>query len=268
MAKVKITGHASGTGILTVTAPNTSTDRTITLPDATGTLLTEVADDSITLAKMAGGTDGNIISYDASGNPVAVATGSAGQVLTSAGAGAPPTFAAGGAYTLIESFDTTATWTITKTSVFSSTYRHYLITFENINFGSDGGLGIRLKDTSGGTYSAYQQAHTGWDGAAAGSDGSDGYIKPNKAAANVDAAADTTGGVSGYMFLMSPYEATGTYALCFTGAIDGDGDWTVSNSFYASNASTQFSGFLMEEGQYGTSAIVAGGKVSIYGMET
>jgi hypothetical protein len=42
---------------------------------------------------MASGTDGNIISYDASGNPVAVATGSAGQVLTSAGAGAPPTFA-------------------------------------------------------------------------------------------------------------------------------------------------------------------------------
>lgn len=39
MAKVKIQGHASGTGILTVTAPNTSTDRTITLPDATGELL-------------------------------------------------------------------------------------------------------------------------------------------------------------------------------------------------------------------------------------
>ena len=39
MAKVKITGHASGTGVVTVTAPNTSTDRTITLPDATGTLL-------------------------------------------------------------------------------------------------------------------------------------------------------------------------------------------------------------------------------------
>ena len=39
MAKVKIQGHASGTGILTITAPNTSTDRTITLPDATGTLL-------------------------------------------------------------------------------------------------------------------------------------------------------------------------------------------------------------------------------------
>jgi hypothetical protein len=39
MSKVKIQGHASGTGVLTVTAPNTSTDRTITLPDSTGELL-------------------------------------------------------------------------------------------------------------------------------------------------------------------------------------------------------------------------------------
>ena len=53
-----------------------------------------VEDNAITLAKMAGGTDGNIISYDASGNPVAVATGTDGQVLTSAGAGAPPAFEA------------------------------------------------------------------------------------------------------------------------------------------------------------------------------
>ena len=60
-----------------------------------------VTDDSVTLAKMAPGTDGNIISYDASGNPVAVATGNAGQVLTSAGAGAPPTFATAGALTLL-----------------------------------------------------------------------------------------------------------------------------------------------------------------------
>ena len=55
---------------------------------------TGVADDAVTLAKMASGTDGNVISYDASGNPVAIATGSDGQVLTSAGAGAPPAFEA------------------------------------------------------------------------------------------------------------------------------------------------------------------------------
>ena len=50
----------------------------------------KIANDATTLAKMASGTDGNIISYDASGNPVAVATGSDGQVLTSTGAGSPP----------------------------------------------------------------------------------------------------------------------------------------------------------------------------------
>ena len=38
MAKVKIQGHASGTGIITLTAPNTNTDRTITLPDESITL--------------------------------------------------------------------------------------------------------------------------------------------------------------------------------------------------------------------------------------
>ena len=41
MSKVKIQGNASGSGVLTITAPNTSTDRTITLPDTTGTLLDE-----------------------------------------------------------------------------------------------------------------------------------------------------------------------------------------------------------------------------------
>ncbi|MCH9732971.1 MAG: hypothetical protein K0U78_00195 [Actinomycetia bacterium] len=39
MSKVKIQGNASGTGVVTLTAPNTNTDRTITLPDDTQTLI-------------------------------------------------------------------------------------------------------------------------------------------------------------------------------------------------------------------------------------
>ena len=76
------------------------TDANITTAKIADVNVTEgkIADNAITLAKMASGTDGNIISYDTSGNPVAVATGSSGQVLTSAGAGAIPSFqaAAGG----------------------------------------------------------------------------------------------------------------------------------------------------------------------------
>ena len=52
----------------------------------------EVADNAITLAKMASGTDGNLITYDASGDPAYVTTGTSGQVLTSGGAGVAPTF--------------------------------------------------------------------------------------------------------------------------------------------------------------------------------
>jgi hypothetical protein len=40
MSKVVIQGHASGTGDFTIAAPNSNTDRTLTLPDEAGTVLT------------------------------------------------------------------------------------------------------------------------------------------------------------------------------------------------------------------------------------
>ena len=49
-------------------------------------------DNSVTLAKMASGTDGNLITYDASGDPAYVTTGTSGQILTSGGTGVAPTF--------------------------------------------------------------------------------------------------------------------------------------------------------------------------------
>ena len=51
-----------------------------------------IADNSVGLAAMAHGTDGNLITFDASGAPAYVATGNDGQVLTSTGAGSPPAF--------------------------------------------------------------------------------------------------------------------------------------------------------------------------------
>ena len=38
MSRIALTPNASGTGTLTIAAPNTDTDRTLTLPDATGTV--------------------------------------------------------------------------------------------------------------------------------------------------------------------------------------------------------------------------------------
>ena len=76
--------------VATLSGSQTLSNKSIAATQLTGTITP--SDNTVTLAKMAAGTDGNIISYDTSGNPVAVATGSSGQVLTSAGAGAVPSF--------------------------------------------------------------------------------------------------------------------------------------------------------------------------------
>ena len=52
MSKVKIQGNASGTGVVTLTAPNTNTDRTITLPDSTGSILDSTS--TLDAAKLSG----------------------------------------------------------------------------------------------------------------------------------------------------------------------------------------------------------------------
>jgi hypothetical protein len=43
MSKVQLQGNVSGTGVFTIASPNSNTDRTLTLPDNTGTLLTNAA---------------------------------------------------------------------------------------------------------------------------------------------------------------------------------------------------------------------------------
>ena len=52
----------------------------------------KVANDAISPAEMKAGTDGHIITYDASGNPTTIGPGNDGQVLTSTGTGSPPAF--------------------------------------------------------------------------------------------------------------------------------------------------------------------------------
>ena len=92
---ITIDGDGTITGLSAGGLPNDSV-QTADIADnqiTTG----KIGDDQVTLAKMAGGTDGQIITYDASGNPVAVGPGSDGQVLTSTGAGSPPAFEAAAA---------------------------------------------------------------------------------------------------------------------------------------------------------------------------
>jgi len=43
MSKIALTGNASGTGVFTIASPNSNSDRTFNLPDASGVVLTDVS---------------------------------------------------------------------------------------------------------------------------------------------------------------------------------------------------------------------------------
>jgi hypothetical protein len=54
----------------------------------------KIADNAVGLAQLASGTDGELLTWDASGDPAVVAVGTATHVLTSNGVGVAPTFQA------------------------------------------------------------------------------------------------------------------------------------------------------------------------------
>jgi len=66
MSKLKVSGNASGTGVITLEAPNTNTDRAITLPDSAGELI-----------NIAPSTSGNVLTSDGTDWTSAAAAGGA-----------------------------------------------------------------------------------------------------------------------------------------------------------------------------------------------
>jgi hypothetical protein len=59
MANIKLTGNASGTGTLTIAAPNTNTDRTINIPDTAGDIVTTGDSGTVTAPMLDGGQTGS-----------------------------------------------------------------------------------------------------------------------------------------------------------------------------------------------------------------
>jgi len=71
MSKLKVNGNASGTGVITLEAPNTNTDRAITLPDSAGELI-----------NIAPSTSGNVLTSDGTDWTSAAAGGKVLQVVS------------------------------------------------------------------------------------------------------------------------------------------------------------------------------------------
>jgi hypothetical protein len=120
MSKIALSGNASGTGTFTIASPNSNSDRTLNLPDNSGTVLTSATDDPAlvfkrsnilgTVSQSGGVPTGAIIEQgsNANGSFTRYADGtllcnhihSIGSAAVSAGAYYPASGTAGFAWTL------------------------------------------------------------------------------------------------------------------------------------------------------------------------
>jgi hypothetical protein len=189
-------------------------------PDSSVTTA-KIVDDAVTLAKLAAGTDGELITWDTSGNPAAVAVGTATHVLTSNGAGAAPTFqaAGGGGWEFVSAATASSSATIAFTSL--GTGYDYQITFAATQPATDAQVLKAQLGVAGPTYrtSGYfsRTAHildTPTDSVAAATaniafDGNTG-----------NATDENSGGV---LEIIDPAAATDTYYTCHISGRNSNG---------------------------------------------
>ena len=183
--------NVSGTTITTTTAAGAGTNNVtslqlfntglITTPADNTVAIAKIQDDAVTLAKMAAGTDGNLISYDTSGNPVAVATGDDGQVLTSSGAGAVCAFedASSGGLTLGTEASTGSGTSVTFTGIPAGT-KEVRINLMGVSSSSNVDIFVQLGDSGGLETSGYLCTTSNLAGATAASANITTYFRINK----------------------------------------------------------------------------------------
>ena len=267
----------------TVTTKSDNTDLTITgggtgVPNleagfkvggSAGVPTASIQDDAVTLAKLAAGTDGELITWDASGDPAAVAVGTATHVLTSNGAGAAPTFqaaAGGGAYTFISKVTASASSDLEFTTGFSSTYDTFLMVGSNLII-SDDNTDMRFE---WGPTSGYL----------AGTD----YRGALQSGANADSSgygAYNWGGLAFNTIMRGAANASGTisgFHLYITGREDsvktiGYGPVSYFNSSYRSEGGTflyygQTNWQLDKIKFYMAAGTITSGNICLYGIST
>ena len=92
MSKIKLAPNASGTGVLTIAAPNTNTDRTINIPDTAGDIVTTGDSGTITAPMLDGGQTGSApafacrawVNFNGTGTVAIRASGNVSSVVDTA----------------------------------------------------------------------------------------------------------------------------------------------------------------------------------------
>jgi hypothetical protein len=170
----------------------------------------------IPVSSLASGTDGELITWDANGDPATVGVGTSGEVLTSNGAGAAPTFqaASGGDYVLISSAvassDTSIEFSITG-------YNSYQIIIEDLLV-TGASMFMRTSADGGSTFdnglSDYKRSQYGYGESVSTSvdyDNADDLIRLYRSNHGTDAGEESTFIVD---ILSAGNSATKTYMTC------------------------------------------------------
>jgi len=260
-----------------VTLANAGTVTGIPTSALSGTIATaQIADDAVTLAKMAPGTDGNVISYDASGNPVAVATGTAGQILTSAGAGAPPTFsdaAGGGGLIFIKKITASNDASISfqngsSAVVIDGTYDNYVIKFSNVR-PADQNKTFTAQIYTGGTIrtSNYGTTTAIFNGAQGGvSNGTDFQDNPNNLLVMGNINNQSEKGLAGELKFSTPTDTSQFFTATYQAGVTYDGAYGRVKSYIGTGgfktSGTAMDGILFQF----DSGNIAEGIFTLYGM--
>lgn len=112
---------------------------------------------NIAVSSLANGTDGELITWDATGAPATVSVGTSGQVLTSNGVGAAPTFqdaaGGGGTWTLIGDAElSSASATLIDATSISTDYDVFRITFFGLSAGANTIVRLRFNNDTADNY--------------------------------------------------------------------------------------------------------------------
>ena len=186
------------------------------LVPADGSIQTgKLGDNSVTLAKMADGTQGGIIHYGAAGAPTQLSAGTSGHYLKTQGAGANPVWAAvpagfdSIALLSTQSASTTASVSFDN-SLITSTYKTYELRFFNVVSVDDGiNLRVKFSNDNGSTFSSfhtsgYDGAYTGASGAGSGYDTSNDVVGQDYMNVAKNSSWDAGDSIGGTIWIQDP----------------------------------------------------------------
>ena len=170
---------------------------------------------------------------------------------------------------LVKIFDTnvTAVTSITQTDCFSDTYQNYFLTFTNINFDADSRLVARLINASAAESSSGIQVVAFGRASDAVMSGQWSATAIDFSANDVDTAAATTQGMTGYAYIMNPKVAGAYYVFSHLGFRNSANTYFNYETTW-NTANTSFSGVSIKFFAQNGDDFNANGNLTLYGMAT